>query len=72
MVFPLYLALVRLQLEYWAQFWFPHYQKDIDILEQIQQRAMKMIKGLEHLIYEERLRQLGLVCLEKAQMVSCV
>lgn len=34
--------------------------RDMDILERVQQRAMKMFKHLEHLSYEERLRKLGL------------
>lgn len=40
--------------------------KDTNILKWIQQRAIKM-KGSEHLSYKERLRELGLLSLEKAQ-----
>jgi len=35
------------------------------ILEQVQQKAPKMIKGLEHLSCEERLGDLGLLSVEK-------
>ncbi|KAJ7418176.1 hypothetical protein WISP_60507 [Willisornis vidua] len=57
---PLCSALVRLHLEYGVQFWAHQYRRDTELLKWVQQRARKMVKGLEYLFYEERLRELAL------------
>ena len=65
-ILPFRSALVRPALWFWVHFWASKRKRVLDILERVQHRATKMIKGLEHLSCEERLTEPGLPGEEEA------
>jgi len=54
-------------MRYRIEVWRTHLQ-DIEVLEHIQSRAMKLVKCLENKSYEEQLSKLGLFSLEKRRL----
>ena len=55
-------------MEYAIQAWSPHFRKDIECLEKVQHRAIKLVKGFKKYSYEDRLLMLGLTTLEERRL----
>jgi ribonuclease P/MRP protein subunit RPP40 len=67
-IVKLYKSLVRPRLEYCIQAWSPHLRKDIDMMEQVQRRATRLIEGFKDVSYEDRLERTGLISLQKRRV----
>ena len=63
MLQTLYKTIVRPHLEYANCIWNPLHNKDIQMVENVQRRATKILPQLFEKSYEERLRVLGLLTL---------
>ncbi|MCP3853075.1 MAG: hypothetical protein GY694_23025, partial [Gammaproteobacteria bacterium] len=61
---PLFVALVRPNLEYANPVWCPFKRKYIDHIEKVQRQFTKRISGLNKLSYNQRLKELNLPSLE--------
>lgn len=64
-IIPLYSTLISPLLQYWVHFGGLQYSKDIAKLERAQRSVTRMV---EHLPCEQRLRELGLLSLERRQI----
>jgi len=71
---PLYMQIVRSNLEYAVPVWSPHLKTYIDKIEKVQERATKMLPGMRKKTYEERLKILELPTLkyrrERGDMIN--
>ena len=56
----LYVSLVWPQLDYLSSVWNPHQLKDTRALENVQQRATRLIPSFKHMTYPTRLTSLSL------------
>ena len=61
----LYKQYVRPHLEFSTQAWSPWTEADKTCLEKVQQRAVRQVTGLQSIEYVDRLKELGLTCLEE-------
>ena len=59
----MYKTYVRPLLEYFSAIWSPYLAKDIDVLEKVQMRATRLIRGIGNLSYGQRLKSLGMYTL---------
>ena len=59
----LYKTYVRCQLEYCTPAWAPHTQREVDLLEKVQERAVNMISGLKGKSYKDKLSEIHLMSL---------
>ena len=64
----LYKRYVRVHLEFSTPAWNPWQIGDINMLEKVQRKAVSMISGLRSVSYEEKLKELNLLSLERRRL----
>ena len=64
MILNLYKCIVRPHIEYAVTVCKPLYKKDMVAIENVQMRAIKLVRTISHLSYQKRLGGLGLTSLE--------
>jgi hypothetical protein len=74
MLLTLFKDIVRPHLEYGSNVWSVIYKKEAIQIENVQRRATKLVKNIQHLSYTERLKYIGLPSLQyrrlRADMVE--
>ena len=65
----LYKQRVRCHLEHVVQSWNPWLVKDIELMENVQRRAVRYIRGLSG-SYEEKLKEIGLTTLKINSIIA--
>ena len=68
---PLYRSIIRPQFKYAMVIWSPKLKTDKDALERIEWRARRLVSGLPHLPYPERLQKLNLPTVEFQTHEGC-
>ena len=64
----LYTQYCRPHLDYCAQAYSPWTVADTDLLESVQERAVRMVSGLKGKTYKERLKEVGLTTLSERRV----
>ena len=65
---PAFIVYVRPIVEYNSVIWSPVAKRDIELVEKVQRRFTKRLRGLRNLSYCDRLTKLGLCTLEQHRL----
>ena len=55
----------RLHLEYANSFWAPRFKRQVEVIENVQRRATRLMPGFKDLTYEEKIRKLSICAYTK-------